>query len=67
MPRPMSSRKEYPFNPGGVLSSGNAFAKRHGLEGKKVSAADLPPKYYILDMFPYPSGAGLHVDLPRRR
>ena len=19
------------------------------------------PKYYILDMFPYPSGAGLHV------
>ena len=23
------------------------------------------PKYYVLDMFPYPSGAGLHVGHPR--
>ncbi len=25
------------------------------------TATRLPPKFYILDMFPYPSGAGLHV------
>ena len=23
------------------------------------------PKYYVLDMFPFPSGAGLHVGHPR--
>lgn len=34
------------------------------LSAKKAQAKKLKP-YYVLDMFPYPSGAGLHVGHPR--
>ncbi|MGO8702028.1 MAG: leucine--tRNA ligase [Limisphaerales bacterium] len=51
------------WNPGETLPAEHPFARRHNLSGK-IAAASLPQKFYILDMFPYPSGAGLHVGHP---
>ncbi len=58
------------WNPGEPIPSEHPFARRHldggGQIGESASplARPWPKKYYILDMFPYPSGAGLHVGHP---
>ena len=34
---------------------------RHNWDVNPINADKTKPKYYCLDMFPYPSGSGLHV------
>src|SRR5471032_2430557 len=60
----MQVRKQFPF------AAFEPVWQRHWLDQSTFRAANPgepgseKPKYYALDMFPYPSGAGLHVGHP---
>ena len=50
------------YNFGAIEKKWQDYWKKH--KTYKVYEDNNKQKYYVLDMFPYPSGAGLHVGHP---
>jgi leucyl-tRNA synthetase len=52
------------FDPGGAVPEQHPFRRRHGKATAPTRKEPYAPRFYVLDMFPYPSGVGLHVGHP---
>jgi leucyl-tRNA synthetase len=52
------------FDPGEKLPDSHPFKERHGRDLAPTLEDRYAPTFYVLDMFPYPSGIGLHVGHP---
>ena len=52
-----------PYEPKLIESKWQAYWREHQVFRAELDTTK--PKFYALDMFPYPSGAGLHVGHPK--